>query len=353
MKEGNGDSQETFGAESSDEPEPVDIERGAAETDQDISDTAQTISDSDQLLAEQDQAKSDADQDASDRDQAASDRELGRHGDSEAMQLAHATSERERSHSSEARRLSAVLRSGSMLARAENARKRDEVAGLRDTQATVRDRTAALRDEAADKYEFEFGRVGGYASKARATAAEDRARAAEDRKRAANDRKRAAEDREQALAEVEKAQMDDLTGFYRARLGHAVLQHEIDRAVRNGSQLVFFYSDIDGLKHTNDTLGHDEGDRMLVAFAEAMRTRLRSYDPVVRVGGDEFVSALPGIEIDQALQVAGEINIALGKAYAGASMSYGLSALQPGDTASSMIKRADDALRTFRAAHGS
>jgi diguanylate cyclase (GGDEF)-like protein len=305
------------------------------------------------VLAEQDQAHSDADQAASDRDQAASDIDLVTHNFSDKMRAAHAASEEERSQSSEARRTRAALRSGSMIARADSAQKRDEVATLRDMQAQVRDRTADLRDVASDDHEREFERSGGYASKARETAAVDRKGAAEDRKRAAEDRRRAAEDREHALIEVEKAQMDDLTGFYRSRLGHVVLQHEIDRAERSGTQLVFLYLDVNGLKHINDTLGHHEGDRLLEAFARAMRTRLRSYDPVVRVGGDEFVSALPGIEVDQAKRVAGDIQKALGIDYTGASMSYGMSKIEPGDTAATMIKRGDDALRAYKAADGS
>ncbi len=144
--------------------------------------------------------------------------------------------------------------------------------------------------------------------------------------------------------------MDDLTGFYRSRLGRVVLQHEIDRAERSGARLVFLYFDVDGLKRINDKVGHGEGDCLLQAFAGAMRTRLRSYDPVVRIGGDEFVSALPGIDADQAERVAGDIQQAFGKAYAGASMSYGLSRFAPGDTAISMIKRGNDALRVAKAA---
>ena len=333
MKEENGHPPEDSGADDRVELEPTDVERRAAETDQDLSDTDQTLSDTDQEIAERDQAQSDADQAASDRDQAASDRELNRFRDSEHMRLAHAASEIERSRSSEDRSVGAARRSGSMIARAENAMKRDEAAKLRDMQAALRDRTAELRDSASNKHEREFERTGSLASKARADAAGDRKRAAEDRERAAEDRKRAAEDREHALAEVHRAELDDLTGFYRSRLGHVVLQHEIDRAARSGAQLIFLYFDVNGLKHINDTLGHDEGNRLLEAFARSMRTRLRSYDPVVRVGGDEFVAALPGIDVDQAVRVAGDVQKALAIDYAGASMSYGLSKIEPGDTA--------------------
>jgi diguanylate cyclase (GGDEF)-like protein len=353
VNEENGHRSDVAGAEGFAEPEPVDVERAAAETDQDLSDTDQTLSDSDQAIAERDQAESDADQAASDRDQAASDREFGRFRASDLMKTDHAASESDRSRNSAARRAATGARAGSMLARSETGRKRDEVASLRDMQAQVRDRTAELRDDASDDHERALGRPGGYPSRGRATAAEDRQRAAEDRKRAAADRARAAEDREHALGEVRKAEMDDLTGFFRSRLGNDILRHEIDRAERNGGQLVFLYVDVNGLKQINDTLGHEEGNRLLRAVAEAMRSRLRSYDPVVRVGGDEFVSALPGIDVDQAVRVAVDIQGALGKAYAGATMSYGLSTLEPGDTVATMVKRGDDALRAYKAADGS
>ena len=238
----------------------------------------------------------------------------------------------------------------SVLKRAANATRRDELAALRDTQAGLRDRTAEFRDQAAGDHERALGRSPGHAAKARSPAAADRARAAEDRTRAGEDRTRAAEDRDHALAALEQAQLDDLTGFYRPALGLVVLQREIDRARRKGTPLVFAYCDVDGLKRVNDTHGHDVGDDVLMAVADAMRARLRSYDPVVRVGGDEFVCALPGVDLDQGTRIVGDVRRSLAAARPDASMSFGLGELGPGDSAATLMKRSDDALREAKAA---
>lgn len=54
--------------------------------------------------------------------------------------------------------------------------------------------------------------------------------------------------------------------------------------------------DLDGFKQINDTRGHDMGDRILVAVAEALSSQIRARDLVVRWGGDEFVVLCPGID---------------------------------------------------------
>jgi diguanylate cyclase (GGDEF)-like protein len=322
-----------------------DVDRSAAESDQDLSDTDQTLSDSDQEQAEQDQTQSDADQFASDRDQTASDRDLASHPSSEDLKAAHAASEVDRARTTARRETGTRLRAGSMFGRAAIATKRDELGALRDAQAALRDRAAELRDESAAELDRALGWPGGRGAMARDAAAEDRERAASDRARAAEDRRRAAEDRDAALAALEQAQLDDLTGFYRPGLGLAILQREIDRARRTKASLVFAYCDVDGLKRVNDSEGHAAGDDLLQSVATAMRSRLRSYDPVVRMGGDEFVCALPDADLDQAAQVVGDMGRSLTATRPGASMSFGLSALAPGDTAATLIKRSDDAMR--------
>jgi len=48
------------------------------------------------------------------------------------------------------------------------------------------------------------------------------------------------------------------------------------------------YADLDGMKHVNDGLGHEEGDRMLGDMAHVLRATFREADVVARLGGDEF-----------------------------------------------------------------
>ena len=185
-------------------------------------------------------------------------------------------------------------------------------------------------------------------SSARATAAADRARAADDRSRAADDRAQAAADRDQAAAEIARANLDDLTGFYRLGLGQVVLQREIDRARRGIGSLILAYCDVDGLKKVNDGQGHAAGDALLKVVADAIRTRLRSYDTVVRVGGDEFVCALTEVDLEQAAGIFDEIQVALREMRDPASISYGLARLRDGDSLAELMDRSDGALRKSR-----
>jgi len=49
------------------------------------------------------------------------------------------------------------------------------------------------------------------------------------------------------------------------------------------------YADLDDLKRINDTLGHKEGDSVLLAAADILKTTYRESDIIARIGGDEFV----------------------------------------------------------------
>lgn len=111
---------------------------------------------------------------------------------------------------------------------------------------------------------------------------------------------------------------------------------------------MFAYCDVHGLKRVNDTQGHAAGDALLKATAEAMRSGLRSYDPVMRVGVDEFVCAFPGVDLDQAGRILRDIQQTLTVARPDASMSFGLGAVEPEDSVATVIKRSDDVLREAR-----
>lgn len=83
---------------------------------------------------------------------------------------------------------------------------------------------------------------------------------------------------------------DSLTGLY----NRAYFESELIRL--EGSRyypIAIISADLDGLKLINDTLGHKEGDRFLIAGAAVLRNALRSSDILARVGGDEFALILP------------------------------------------------------------
>ena len=110
------------------------------------------------------------------------------------------------------------------------------------------------------------------------------------------------------------------------------------------------FVDVDGLKATNDTRGHAAGDRVLCTVVDAIKSHLRSYDLVVRYGGDEFVCGFVNMGIEEVAERFLLINGDLA-ASPGASISVGLAELVPRDSLEDLIGRADAALRDHRRDH--
>ncbi len=209
--------------------------------------------------------------------------------------------------------------------------KRDRAAEERDRAADVRDRAADVRDRTHHLW-----------------TASERAQAARDRKHAASDRAEAARDRELAARDRESAGFDDLTGALRRDRGLIDVDREIDRARRTGGRLVVAFVDVDGLKTINDTHGHAAGDQLLRDLVSALRAGLRSYDLVVRYGGDEFVCALPGADLRSAERRFRVAARELSELNASGSISVGLAELESGDTVEAVVGRADAALYARR-----
>ena len=111
--------------------------------------------------------------------------------------------------------------------------------------------------------------------------------------------------------------------------------------------------DLDHFKGVNDTYGHEAGDRVLREVANILERAVRRSDVVGRVGGDEFVVVLPGIEsIDKAQDIAVNIIAAVSvpvvigagrRAEIGASIGIAY-AEWPGESAASLLRRADAAM---------
>lgn len=317
----------------------------AADSDQTAADADQTSSDADQTASELDQASADSDQRASDRDQATADRERiadpGRGADAES---AYKTSRNERQTATSERDANTASRADVARDRDETATRRDRVAAARDEAGRARDARVGSLAHALDqpivsmtKQLFRLG----------LEAADDRARAAEDRERAARDRAHASRERVGLETALRSAHLDELTGAYRRELGRLTLTREIDRARRGDGRLVVAFVDVDGLKDLNDRDGHAAGDHALQTVVDAIRTRLRSFDPITRYGGDEFVCGLSGTDLAEAGRRFESIRVAI-RAEAGVEISVGLAALGPGDTADQLTERADAAMLAVR-----
>jgi diguanylate cyclase (GGDEF)-like protein len=86
---------------------------------------------------------------------------------------------------------------------------------------------------------------------------------------------------------------DPLTGLFNRRYYDLRLRDELAKVARYGGNLALLLIDVDRLKEINDRLGHEGGDRALVAVASALRTSLRATDIAARYGGDEFAALCP------------------------------------------------------------
>ena len=313
-------------------------------------DSDQAASDADQTASDADQTSADIDQRASDRDQANADRDRAADpARSVANESAYETSRNERELTT--------------IARFTNRRRRADIGRDRDETATRRDRVAAARDEAGRARDARVGTLANALVQPAASmtkqffrlgleAADDRARAAEDRNSAATDRADAAREKAGLEGALRSAHLDELTGAYRREMGRLALTQEIDRARRADGRLVVAFVDVDGLKDLNDRDGHAAGDRVLQAVVTAIRTRLRSFDPITRYGGDEFVCGLGGTDVAEAEHRFESIGAAI-REDAGVGISVGLVALTAGDTADQLTERADAAMLEVKAKHHS
>lgn len=216
----------------------------------------------------------------------------------------------------------------------------DKASAERDERAEERDERAEVRDAASDRFEP------GSASD-RAGAKRDRQGAAIDRRRAKDDREAASADR--ALSAHERAAylVDELTGARRRDAGMLELERELVRAKRTKQPFVLAFIDVDDLKATNDSRGHAAGDQLLYEAVEAVRGHIRSYDLVVRYGGDEFLCGLTNLSLAEAAERFALVNADLA-ANRRASVTAGFAELRAQDRLDDLVERADEAMYRAR-----
>jgi diguanylate cyclase (GGDEF)-like protein/PAS domain S-box-containing protein len=90
---------------------------------------------------------------------------------------------------------------------------------------------------------------------------------------------------------------DQLTGLYNRRYFEEELRrYDIPR----NYPIAIIMADVNGLKFTNDSFGHQLGDRLLIAVADSLRNCCRKDEVIARLGGDEFVILLPYTDLNNA-----------------------------------------------------
>ncbi|WP_445001176.1 putative bifunctional diguanylate cyclase/phosphodiesterase [Halomonas mongoliensis] len=97
---------------------------------------------------------------------------------------------------------------------------------------------------------------------------------------------------------VREVYFDHLTGLPNQQLVTQLIEESIQHARRHGGQLAVCALDIDHFKHHNERLGREVADMLLATFAQRINHLIQGDDVVARVGGDEFVLLLHGVEND-------------------------------------------------------
>mgnify|MGYP000515866389 CR=1 FL=1 len=140
---------------------------------------------------------------------------------------------------------------------------------------------------------------------------------------------------------------DELTGLYNRRGLRHMAQTVLSGRPRTGPPAAMLYIDVNGLKETNDTLGHSAGSDLLIATAEVLRRCFRDGDVIGRIGGDEFAVLLPQC-VDGIDQVETRLGIeidwinATGRLPRSLSLSLGLCTTDGfGDDVDTLLHRAD------------
>jgi len=94
---------------------------------------------------------------------------------------------------------------------------------------------------------------------------------------------------ERELEAVQLATLDELTNISNRRGFMALAQHSLNLCTRQDIPASLAFVDLNKFKPINDTHGHSEGDKALIAFTEQMKNAFRETDLFARLGGDEFV----------------------------------------------------------------
>ena len=153
------------------------------------------------------------------------------------------------------------------------------------------------------------------------------------------------------------AAVDALTGMFNRRYLQTRLHAELERSRRVGALPALMLIDIDLFKQINDSLGHQAGDTVLRKVAEIVRRSVRASDVATRYGGDEFcvlvvdnavTAPLTAERIRQRVESFRWDSLGLGQVLP-VTVSVGVCVAQPGESADSLVSRADQNLYDAKA----
>jgi diguanylate cyclase (GGDEF)-like protein len=149
------------------------------------------------------------------------------------------------------------------------------------------------------------------------------------------------------------ASHDALTGLLNRAEVLRLLESELARAKRERKPVAVVMADIDHFKNVNDLHGHLVGDHVLTEVARRLKSKLRVYDGVGRIGGEEFLLILPGCDLKAAMMRADELRLFIANNDVAASgitraitLSMGVAIAEPASDfkIEALLERADAAL---------
>ena len=150
-----------------------------------------------------------------------------------------------------------------------------------------------------------------------------------------------------------EARTDDLSGLNNRKGFDEALQFAVSQFNRKGVNFSLLLADVDHFKRINDTHGHQAGDYVVTHLGNLLTQLSRKGDYLARYGGDEFALLLIGASDEQARVAANRLHAAIGSAnfdvgleqgHVAVTVSMGMAFACAGDTATTIIERADKAL---------
>jgi len=142
----------------------------------------------------------------------------------------------------------------------------------------------------------------------------------------------------------QKAIRDPLTGLYNRSYLEDFSQNMLNEAKREHIKLALVFIDLDNFKSVNDLYGHEKGDEVLKEVAYELKKSFRSYDILVRYGGDEFIVFIKTQNNFNLKNVLNSINKRIEKKFTKyhISLSYGIATTKESFDLEKLIELADE-----------
>lgn len=147
---------------------------------------------------------------------------------------------------------------------------------------------------------------------------------------------------------ISLAMRDALTGLPNRAYMESYLQHKLSEFERSGKRFCVLFGDVDNFNHFNNNYGHAVGDAILQNISKSFQNNLRKTDVIGRWGGEEFLAVIetnPNSDLqaigDKICRLVASSGVMHQDELLNVTASVGVAEVQEGDTADSIVIRAD------------